>query len=367
MVGETIGNFRIVSLLGKGGMGEVWLAENTNTGARVAIKLLLTTISADTHHVQRLFNEAIAVSRIPHAGIVRISDSGFHEGQAYLVMELLEGESLYNRVERVGPLPLAQVCEIGIQIAGVLEATHAAGVTHRDLKPDNIFLVPDASFASGERVKVLDFGLAKLQGNPSMTTSTMTGMGTPLYMSPEQWRSSANVDGRADLYSLGCVIFEMACGRPPFEAASFAEACAKHLAEIPPLASDVVTSIPESLDRLLARMLIKNPALRPALVDVRTALDAIRNGRAIALPRILTTSDVGAASSAIMKPAGARSSRLVVGLFGLGALAIAGGVYAVMRTPADATPLAEPAPDPAPPSRDGSAGPDSVFVSPGAV
>src|SRR5689334_1240848 len=203
-------------------MGEVWLAEQQSIKTKVAIKLLRDDVSADVSHVQRFFNEAVAVSQIRHAGIVKIFDVGRVDGRAYLVMELLEGETLTRRIARARRLPLREVCDVGRQVAGVLDATHAAGIIHRDLKPDNVFLVPDAELPSGERAKVLDFGIAKL-GTVGITSTSVGSMGTPLYMSPEQWRSVAKVDGRTDAYSLGCVVFEMACGRPPFLAESMGE------------------------------------------------------------------------------------------------------------------------------------------------
>src|SRR5580692_10902443 len=231
MLGETIGNFRVVRQLGRGGMGEVWLAEHRDLKTRVAIKVMQSQISADIQHVQRFFNEAIAVSKIKHAGIVKIFDSGFlSRGEAYLVMELLEGETLTHRIQRSGRLLIGQLADVGRQIASVLEATHAESITHRDLKPDNVFLVRDAELASGERVKLLDFGIAKLGDSASAVTGTGAAtLGTPAYMAPEQWRSTRSVDARADVYSLGCVIYEMAVGRPPFAAASIAEACELHL------------------------------------------------------------------------------------------------------------------------------------------
>ena len=230
MIGETIGNHTIVRHLGMGGMGEVFLAEHRKLGTPVAIKFLLPHVSADESMVRRFFNEAIAASKIAHAGIVKVFDSGFHAGRAYLMMELLDGESLASRIHRAGPLTIPQIGEIGRQIVSVLEATHRAGITHRDLKPDNIFIVPDDELASGERVKILDFGIAKLTGTFSGATSTgMGGIGTPAYMAPEQWMDAAKVDWRADIYSLGCLVFEMACGRPPFIASSFGEACTQHL------------------------------------------------------------------------------------------------------------------------------------------
>jgi hypothetical protein len=278
LLGETFGNFRVVSRIGRGGMGEVYLAEQLSIGTRVAIKLLQAEISEDKDHVQRFFNEARAVSRIQHAGIVKIFDVGFHgqTGQAYLVMEYLDGESLGQRIRR-GPLSIPQVTDVGRQIASVLEATHAAGITHRDLKPDNIFLIPDRELASKERVKVLDFGIAKLTGTLAGASPRTSGtMGTPAYMAPEQWGDSSKVDWRADLYALGCLTFEMVTGRPPFECRTFAEACAQHLSSPPPSAQAIEPSCPTELNRLLLRLLAKDPAERPqSAQDVVHAFDAI--------------------------------------------------------------------------------------------
>jgi len=264
VIGERIGNFRIVSQLGAGGMGEVFLGEHDKIGTKVAIKMLQPHISANTEHVQRFFNEAIAVSKIQHAGTGKIFDVGFTEaGRAYLVMEFLDGETLATRIRRLGRLPLAMVSDIGKQMTSVLEAVHRAGITHRDLKPDNVFIVADSELASGERVKILDFGIAKLSGNSGGMTATSAGsMGTPAYMSPEQWKNSKNVDWRADAYSLGCLAFEMIAGRPPFLAESIGEACAKHLSEEAPHLRSIVPT-PIALDTLIASLLAKDPDQRP--------------------------------------------------------------------------------------------------------
>jgi len=270
MIGETIGNFRIVSRLGRGGMGEVYLAEQQSIGTRVAVKVLLAQISADAEHVQRFFNEARAVSRIQHAGIVKIFDVGFHaSGHAYLVMEYLEGESLARRIQRSIRVSPAHIADLGRQIASVLDATHSAGITHRDLKPDNIFIVPDRELASRQRAKVLDFGIAKLTGTlAGNSPRTLGTMGTPAYMAPEQWGDASKVDWRADIYSLGCVVFEMATGRPPFVVTTLAEACGKHLTEIPVAATSLVPELPPELDELIACMLEKRPEDRPQSMDV---------------------------------------------------------------------------------------------------
>ena len=277
MLGETIGNFKIVQKLGRGGMGEVWLGEQQSLGTRVAIKVLLEAFPADSEDVVRFFNEARAVSRIQHAGITKIFDSGIlPNGRAYLVMEYLDGESLAHRIQRRAVTRTA-LADIGRQIASVLDATHNAGITHRDLKPENVFLVADREQPRGERVKVLDFGVAKLTGTIAPNSPRTFGtLGTPMYMAPEQWGDASQVDWRADLYSLGCVAFEMACGRPPFPCKSVAEACAKHLNDTPVLASSLAPGVPEALDRLIAQLLAKDPADRPrSMREVARAFEVI--------------------------------------------------------------------------------------------
>src|SRR5262249_49417670 len=151
-----------VGRLGAGGMGEVFLAEQPTIDTKVAIKLLRSDISKDKDHVQRFFNEARAVGKIKHAGTVKIFEGGVHtSGRAYLIMEFLDGETLTSRIRRSGRLALGTISDLGRQVASILAATQAVGITHRDLKPDNIFIVSDTELASGERVKILDFGIAK--------------------------------------------------------------------------------------------------------------------------------------------------------------------------------------------------------------
>jgi serine/threonine-protein kinase len=272
VIGESIGNYRITARLGRGGMGEVYVAEHDGIKTHVAIKMLLPEVSRSEEHVKRFFNEAIIVGRIKHAGIVKIFDSGFFDGHAYLMMELLEGETLAARIAH-GTLAPAQVVEVARQIASILDATHRAGVIHRDLKPDNIFLVTDHELPHGERVKILDFGISKLSGTLAGGSPRTQGtMGTPQYMAPEQWGDSATVDWRADAYSLGCVCYEMLTGQPPFDAHNIAEAYAKHLtAEPPPL-----TDVPAPLDALVLRLLAKRAADRaPSMAMVVGELDEL--------------------------------------------------------------------------------------------
>ena len=243
-------------------MGEVFVGEHESIQTRVAIKVLHPEVSQNAEHLQRFFNEAKIVSRIKHAGIVKIFDVGSYREHAYLIMELLEGEALAARIRRTGRLSWAETVELGRQIASVLDATHRAGVIHRDLKPDNMFLVVDHELAGGERVKVLDFGISKLSGTiASGSPKTIGTMGTPAYMAPEQWGDSGNVDWRADAYSLGCALFEMVCGQPPFTVTTIADACAKHLHAAPPAPGGLV-AMPEGLAALITRLLAKEPATR---------------------------------------------------------------------------------------------------------
>jgi len=206
------GNFRLGRLLGHGGMGAVYEARHVVLGELAAVKLLHPHLSDDPACAIRLLNEARAVNAIRHPHIVEVKDAGMLDGASsapYIAMELLEGESLSQRLARVGRLPLDAAVAITLQVADALGAAHAAGVVHRDLKPENIFLC-----AAGDQVKVLDFGVAKLRGGLGNGAGLTKGgvVGTPRYMAPEQWRSSEAVDGRTDIYALGLVLAEMSRG-----------------------------------------------------------------------------------------------------------------------------------------------------------
>ena len=247
-------------------MGVVYVGRHETLGHRVVVKVLQPELSRNADMVQRFFNEAQATTAIRNPGIVQVFDFGTTpDGRAYFVMELREGQTLAARLKQQRH-DYEECCRLGRQIANVLQAAHAAGITHRDLKPDNLFLVPDLEVIGGERVKVLDFGIAKLAGEArSSGVKTHTGlmMGTPHYMSPEQCRSASTADPRSDIYSLGCILFEMACRRPPFIGGGLGDIVAAHLHEPPPRPQNFAPDIPGGLSALIVNMLAKHPDARP--------------------------------------------------------------------------------------------------------
>ena len=277
VIGEVIGKYRITRKLGKGGMGVVYVGEHVMIGSPAVVKVLKTEVSEDRVTVERFFNEARAAAQIQHPAIVQVFDSGVHEasGSAFIVMELLGGESLSDRIKR-GPMPAAIAVAIARQIASALSAAHRAGIIHRDLKPDNLFLVPDPELREG-RVKVLDFGIAKLaMSNTAITTKTGDVFGTPAYMSPEQCHNASQVDERTDIYSLGCILHEMLTGKRLFGRGSVVETIAAHLLEDPAPPSEIVRGVPPALDRIVLRMLSKQAAQRYAtMAELERELHAI--------------------------------------------------------------------------------------------
>jgi serine/threonine-protein kinase len=272
MEGRVIGQYRVTGVLGEGGMGIVYAAEHTLLDRPAAVKVLLPKLSGEQEIVTRFFNEARAATAIRHPGIVEVYDFGWtSDGSAFIVMEHLQGETLRARRQR-RPMRWSTALALVRQIAGALAAAHAKGIVHRDLKPDNIFLVPDPEVPGGERIKLLDFGIAKLAGALPSRHKTQTGMmmGTPTYMAPEQCRGVA-VDSRADLYALGCILFELCTGRPPFIGEGEGDVLVAHIHEPPPTIASLVDGVPEEIELLVQRMLAKSPADR-----VQTASDLLR-------------------------------------------------------------------------------------------
>jgi serine/threonine protein kinase/tetratricopeptide (TPR) repeat protein len=262
--GTRLGRYLIIDRLGKGGMGEVYVALDPALERRVAIKLLPTEVTGDKHHVRRFTQEAKAASALSHPNIVTIYGFGESEFGQYLVMELINGQRLRSLSPK--PLDSSSVIAIGTQIARALEATHACGIIHRDLKPDNIMVRPDGL------VKVLDFGIARLAGSTSNSTPTAltlpgTTLGTPEYMSPEQVRGEW-LTCASDVFSMGTVLYELATGKHPFEADSTVGFMHSILSRQVIRPSRLNPSIPLWLESLLMRMLEKEPQTRCAAADV---------------------------------------------------------------------------------------------------
>jgi serine/threonine protein kinase len=274
-----IGQYKIVRTLGTGGMGTVFLGEHLLLGRRAAIKTLLPALSIHREIVDRFFNEARAISAISDPGVVQIFDFGYHvDGTAYIVMEFLEGENLASRLDRLGKLTMLDSLRIARMIASSLHAAHERGIIHRDLKPGNVFVIRDNDAPGGERTKILDFGICKLQKDQNSASTTQTGvmLGTPVYMSPEQCRGASEVDARSDIYSVGCALFHMLTGRTPFDCESIGEFIACHLKEKPPAPSEIEPSLPPEVDALVLRCLEKTPEDRfQTMRDLQGALDDI--------------------------------------------------------------------------------------------
>lgn len=280
MLNQRIGNYRVIRLLGEGGMGVVYEAVRDDIGARAAVKVLRPEYARNTDMATRFFNEARAANMIQHAGIVRVFDYGhLPTGEAYLAMELLEGESLRGRLERETRLSETDTIRLGRQIASVLVSAHQKQIIHRDLKPENIMLIPDAETPGGERAKLLDFGIAKLESDSAgaFRTKTNTVMGTPVYMAPEQCRGIKAIGDRVDVYALAVMMFEMLAGRPPFLGEAPGDIIAMHMFQPPPMLSSFISDCDPSLNRLIAMMLSKDPQSRPSMTEVAQTLKALGN------------------------------------------------------------------------------------------
>src|SRR6185503_5354542 len=308
MIGEQFGNYKSISLLGEGGMGAVYLAEHPGIGRRVAVKVLHKNYTRDEHLLARFLNEARAANAIRHPNIIEILDSGMlADGTPFLVMELLEGESLGTRLRQNGALAIAKAVDFAYQTASALGAAHAKGIVHRDLKPDNLFVVPDVHDTNRERIKVLDFGIAKLQqGSVADSVKTRTGtlMGTPIYMSPEQCRGTRTVDHRSDIYSLGVIFYEMLVGQPPFVSEGFGDLVNMHLNVPPASARSKRSDVPLALDALVLKMLAKNPEDRYAeMSEVQAALKASGGSQITSSPDLGKMNAQGSAASVGMQAA----------------------------------------------------------------
>ena len=276
LVGRRVHKYEIIRLVGQGGMGSVYEAVNTAIGKRVAMKFVDAALAQNKDAIDRFHREAQAASSVESAHIVEIFDSGFTEDETpYIVMELLRGEDLGHQLKRCGRLPLDEALHVVAQILRGLHRAHEAGIVHRDLKPDNVFLVDrddDPSF-----VKILDFGISKVQRSGEVPVRTLTRqgtvLGTPFYMSPEQAQALPDIDGRADLWSVGAILYECLTGHPPHSGGSYEQVivniCMNDAADV----RDECPAVPEAVARVITKALTRDRAER--FGSAREMLDAL--------------------------------------------------------------------------------------------
>ena len=304
MIGTTILHYRVLEQIGTGGMGVVYLAEDERLRRKVALKFV-TAAAADASARTRLLHEAQAASALDHTNIATIYEIGDWDGQSFIAMGYYAGETLRARIDR-GPIPLDEAVGIARQIASGLAAAHAAGIVHRDLKPANVMLT------SSGQVKILDFGIAKLTAPDRETITKVTGpgvtIGTLAYMAPEQAQAH-DVDARADVWSLGVVIYEMVAGRRPFDAETPAGLLLALLTETPRPLSSMRPDVPAALDRIVVRALVKDPAERTV-----TAADVVRDLAPLPVQSVRRATFAGSRRAAI---ASVVALAVLAGLFAL--------------------------------------------------
>jgi serine/threonine protein kinase len=389
--GEILaGKYRVERVLGIGGMGVVVAAHHIQLDKRVALKFLLPEATANAEVVARFAREARAAVKIESEHVARVIDVGAMEsGAPYMVMEYLVGSDLAHRLQEHGAIPIEEAIDYLLQACEAIAEAHAAGIVHRDLKPANLFLTRRADGSS--LVKVLDFGISKatppVGSQPDMSlTKTASVMGSPLYMAPEQMRSTRSVDARADIWALGVILYELLSGKVPFEATTMPELCAMVLTEAPAPLRDKRPDTPPGLWAIIERCLQKDPAQRFGNVsDLANALASFAPARSrlsidriskvlraagVATASLVPPAEAGAAArigdstSAAWSPSSTSSSRgpsKLPWLLGLGAVVVAVGVAALGLRGGHAEVAAPSSPVPAPPA---AAAPAPVQLAP---
>jgi len=308
LVGSVVaGKYHVDALLGRGGMGAVYRATNQLIGKRVALKFLTEEAARDRDAASRFQREAVAASIVESSHIVQIFDTGTTEaGLPFLVMELLQGEDLRQRLEREQRLRPEAAAGIAVQMLRALARAHAAGIVHRDLKPDNVFLCQGDD--DGLLVKLVDFGISKLAKHTALDTLTGRGtvLGTAFYMSPEQAQAFSDVDGRTDLFSLGAILYECVCGRPPHRAPTYEAVliaiCTRDAAPVRSLAPEVSADFAAVIERALARDRSQRFASAEAMLEALLA----------ALP------DAGRSESSVSERSSLRAERVALATNELG-------------------------------------------------
>ena len=258
----VVGKYRLVRELGSGSQGRVWEAVHLQMGTPLAVKVLDPNLASRPDYVSRFKREASAAAALRSSHVVQIFDFGIWEDIPYIAMELLEGEDLGSRLDRLGRLPAPTVSAIVTQVSRALIRAHKRSIIHRDMKPDNIYLCTDDE-GEAEIVKILDFGVAKAVGGISLArTGTGIVLGTPYYMSPEQAQGEKQIDHRTDLWAMGVITFEALVGRRPFEATNLGDLLIKICATDPPRPSALYSGVPEGFDEWFLRACARNPENR---------------------------------------------------------------------------------------------------------
>ncbi|MBL9006628.1 MAG: serine/threonine protein kinase [Myxococcales bacterium] len=340
LIGQGVGKYKITRVVGVGGMGTVFEAQHETLNQRVAIKVMHAKLMADKDSLRRFLNEAKTTSLVHHVGLVRVFDYGqLEDSSAYMMMEYLEGESLRARLAKVEKLGVGDALRVTRQIAAALAAAHDKNVVHRDLKPENVLMVPDPETPSGERAKVLDFGIAKVmepEGDGQvLKTTTGAIIGTPTYMSPEQCRGIGQTSDRSDVYSLGCMLYQMLSGRPPFTGDGSGDLIAKHIVEKPQPLRELVPTVGPEIETLVHSMLEKKPESRPSMRQVLQSLEQLgqHSTASGAGSVVIVTPPDAVGRNESTKPAGKPRSKLPLIVLGVALLVAAIVVVGLNRSP----------------------------------
>jgi len=271
-VGEIIGNYEVLNEIGRGGMGQIYMAKHRTIGRTVAIKFLNTILTADPLYTDRFFREAQAAGKLSHPGIIALYDAGCLDNEMYyLIMEYVEGRDLHSVVSEQGVFSVGDAANIVCQVAEALGYAHTAGFIHRDVKPENLLLGKDGT------IKICDLGLAKRIGDDGLITQRGMIMGSPNYMAPERLSCSLTIDARADIYSLGAALFFLVTGRIPYEGTP-PVIMSKHLSAPLPDPHEVRSDLPDDICNIIRKMMEKDPAARhQSMAEVFEALAPLRS------------------------------------------------------------------------------------------